>query len=198
MKALLLLLSVAVFISCSNNTDSTNKNDKTEQTIAEQLVFDNSFLDSLSSDAKDTLLANLATYIIRKPSVATWETKFNNVFRSYYVKNRTELELIYLSQRNDTAFYFLLREARDNTGRHHRGVGGMFVLNSDLSIDKFEETFNTPIQSKEQLIQNGVLLMNHLMSVGNTDDFLDDKSKIEWPDGRLFYSKEKHEWRYVN
>jgi hypothetical protein len=155
----------------------------------------------------DTVLLNrltvdLATYVLRKPAVATWETKFDDEFRAYYQKHARELEWIYTIEHQDTLFFFLVRDGRDNRGKANRGVGGKLVLsqesNTENKITYFEELFVTKIIERKQIEALGRKFLSAVSENQELDAFIEAQNKqIEWPDGRLFYSVQKSEWRYV-
>ena len=197
MKNLILLFTIAFCVTCTNQPEP-----KTEETI---IPFDiesakkkyNEFA-NYSKAEQDTLMTNLTTFIFRKPSSSTWETKFNPEFRSYFIENAYNLEITYLHHQSDSLYYYyLLRDARDNKGMAKRGVAGKFYLNEKMAVTGFEEFCNTPIYEENKLVEIGFTLMEEMVAVGNVNKFLKDKTVIEWPDGNLFYSTKKHEWRAV-
>jgi hypothetical protein len=145
----------------------------------------------------DTLLVDFVSYIYKKPSVATWATKFNPEFRKYYINHTDRFEIIYYTIINDIHYYYLLRPARNEEGFQQRGVGGLFMRNASNTIVEFEEVFNTVIMSPDSLIKVGYHLFDELTKTNTIDNFVNERSIVEWPDGSLFYSKEKKEWRYV-
>jgi hypothetical protein len=148
---------------------------------------------------RDTLLTNLATYIYRRPSAAQWDTRFRPEFRNYYFENRNIMELIYLHNDDSVYYYYLLRDAvdRESASIQKRGVGGKFTMNDSLQFITFEELFNTRIFPEDSLIQVGYTFMEEVTTTGSAETFINDKTVIEWPDGTLFYSEEKHEWRFI-
>lgn len=198
MKNTLILLAAVISLSYSCNNKSVEKEEEINTKTFESIEKYNSLTSNMSKEEKDTLLTELASFIIRKPSAATWETKFHPEFREYYKKNRSELELVYLATVADTFYYYLLREARTNEGIKKRGVGGKYVINStDNSIKDFEEIFVSRVLPESDLKEFGNEYMELVTTYSDLTGFLSQKEKIEWPDGRLFYSKQKKEWRYV-
>lgn len=200
-NTLILLATISFFYSCNSKKTETGTDGETEkvvsQTAQEQEEYV-SFKSNLSEQEQDTLLTDLASFIIRKPAAALWDTKFNPEFRKYYVNNRSELELVYLTEAADTFYYYLLREARTNEGIKKRGTGGKYIVNNTTkSIEEFEEVFVSKVLPESELKKIGLEYMD--LATGNSDltEFLSDNERIEWPDGRLFYSKQKKEWRYV-
>lgn len=147
---------------------------------------------------KDTLLANMVTYIYRRPAKAKSESRTDPKFRSYYVRSAELFEYVYHYMTEDSVhYYYLIRPAR-NLERNYRGVGGRFTTNEDLELVTFEEIFNTTIMDVPSLRQKGLLLFEELITQGNIDRYQSDQNLVEWPDHRLKYNKERREWRYVD
>lgn len=152
----------------------------------------------LSAEEKDSLMTDLATFITRKPATAQNISKFDPMYRAYYVKKREELEFVCAQKIEGKLFFYLLREARDAKGVRQRGVGGVFEFGDKGKIVNFEELFNTRILEKDELERIGLGFMKVAKDPNLLNEFIADQTIIEWPDGRLFYSKEKYEWRYVD
>ncbi len=149
-------------------------------------------------DQKDTLLANMVTFIYKRPTTAINRDRTDPEFRAYYVKHAGSFDHVYHHMSADsTHWFYLIRPSRSVEG-DKRGVGGRFRTNDKLAMLDFEEIFNTRILTEAELLDRGLVLFEEMVATGNVDAFLQDKDLIEWPDGRLFYSKEKREWRYVD
>lgn len=147
---------------------------------------------------KDSLLANMVTYIYRRPAKAKAEDRTKPAFRSYYVRSMLQFEYVYHHSPDDSVhYYYLIRPARSLEGTH-RGVGGKFTTNDQLELVTFEEMFNTTILEDDVLRKKGLILFEEMVTVGNLERFLTDQNLIEWPDHRLKYDKKRREWRYIN
>jgi hypothetical protein len=202
MRILTYIIISAILFGCNNNEATVNEEKKAvelndKETTREVSTYQIS--NFYNQTEADTLLVDLVSYIYRKPALATWQTKLNPEFRSYFTKNATNFNIVYYHISEDSTHYFyLLRPARDNEGNQKRGVGGMFKINEEKQIKDFEELFNTPIHSENKLKEIGLSLFEEMITNKSIDSYLNNKEYIEWPDGRLFYSKEKKEWRYVD
>jgi hypothetical protein len=204
------ILFVFLMASCAesvkNETKEPIKEETEDTTIVSNKLFDKvGSVDSTwmveshyTSDEIDTLLVDFVSYIFKKPSVATWETKLNPEYRKYYINNTDRFEIVYYSIKDNVHYYYLLRPARNEDGYQQRGVGGVFKRNEANKIVEFEELFNTNIMSSDSLKNVGYHLFSELISTGTVETLIKDTTIIEWPDGSLFYSKEKNEWRYVD
>lgn len=196
-----IFISLLYLVSCSGETNNESNNTAEENALQDtQTTESTDYKDQnkFTADEQDSLLVNLTSFIFAKPDAAQWDTKFELRFRQYFIDNSNQLELIYLKQMADSSYYYyLIRDARDRSGYRNRGVAGRFRMNADMSLYDFEEIINTPAAGHDKLVEMGGLFMDELVQSGNLDKFLDDKTMVEWPDGRLFYSKEKFEWRYV-
>lgn len=143
----------------------------------------------------DSLMVELATYIGVKPGGATSQTRFEPQFRSYYAEHSKQFRMVFLHKTEEGwYYYYLLRPARDPKG-NRRGVGGRFRM-EEGRIEDFEEIFNTPAGDEKTLEENGSILFLEWVREGNVDKYLENRQYIEWPDERLKYHKELHEWRY--
>lgn len=147
---------------------------------------------------KDSLLANMVTYIYRRPAKAKIEDRTKPKYRSYYVRSMLQFEYVYHYSPDDSVhYYYLIRPARSLEGTK-RGVGGKFTTNDRLELVTFEEMFNTTILDEDVLRRKGLILFEEMVEEDNVERFLSDQNLIEWPDHRLKYDKERREWRYVN
>ncbi|MBW6497691.1 MAG: hypothetical protein K0B09_04830 [Bacteroidales bacterium] len=148
-----------------------------------------------STDQKDTLLADMVTFIGVKPKTATTQTRFESEFRPYYVAYSRQFQIIYFYVNNEADhYYYLIRPARSLAGTT-RGVGGRFRLENEKITD-FEEVFNTPVFDEDKLFEIGETLFLEMIETGDVNRYLGNKLFIEWPDDRLRYHKGLHEWRY--
>jgi hypothetical protein len=160
----------------------------------ERYAFEHHFPGTL----KDTLLANMVTFIYKRPTVAINRDRTDPEFRAYYVGHARSFTPLFLHMTPDSMHWFyVIRPARSVEG-DKRGVGGRFRTNQALEMVEFEEIFNTRILPEQELIEQGAILFEEMVNTGNVDAYLENKELIEWPDGRLFYSLEKREWRYVD
>jgi hypothetical protein len=207
MKNLGLILIAFAFFSCQSNKQKeevVNNND-TNKVVVQQLTFEydlNKFQlhKDFSKEELDTLLTDYAVFIAKKPSAANWETKFNKKYRKHFIGQRHIFDLVFFEKMSDGFHYFyLLRDASENNKLDKRGVAGKFKKTTANPYDEFEEIFVTKILPIEDIKWIGFQFMNHVDNANQTVSFLGEHSeKIEWPDGRLFYSKQKKEWRYVD
>jgi hypothetical protein len=144
---------------------------------------------------RDTLLANMITYIYVKPPYSSNATRFQAQFRKYYVENlpKFSIENYYIS--SDSTHYFFLIRPVGNTLKYRRGVLGKFKLkNGSLMPTDFEEVVNTPHLEEALVKERGKFLFIELKKTGNLDKYLGMKHYIEWPDSTLVYNKKINEW----
>ena len=159
---------------------------------AEEFKIDKYF----SLQQQDSLLVNMVTYIGKKPKLADWQTRHEPQHEEYYKNLSKSFKFIYYHIADDsTHYYYLVRPARSTKG-NTRGVGGRFKLGESFQLIDFEEIFNTPILPEQELVEVGRTLFVELITTGNIDRYLNNRSLIEWPDDRLMYDRVKKEWRY--
>lgn len=151
-----------------------------------------------SGDQKDTLLANMVTYIYLRPAEVKVEERTDPKYRGYYVRSAALFDYAYHTVTDEGVHYFYLIRPARILERNFRGVGGRFTVNDDLELLTFEELFNTPIMDKPYLLEKGLILFEEMVKNGNVDRYFSDQNLIQWPDHRLQYSTELREWRYVD
>ena len=200
-SAFLFVLSMAfLFTACGgdNSIEIQQNDDAGNQTTLNTDNYER-FIQSADQELVDKWIVDMATHVLRKPDHASWETKFNAEFRPFYENKSSELEWIYALPKGDTVFFYLIRDGRDQRGKSNRGVGGKMVINAGNDIVYFEELFVTKIIDRINLESIGTRFMKAVEQGQNTSEFIQNKNNsVEWPDGRLFYSVQKSEWRYVD
>lgn len=148
--------------------------------------------------AKDSLLANMVTFIYKRPTTAINLDRTLPQFRSYYLQQLPQFTHAYHHLDADSMHWFyVIRPARSVAGEE-RGVGGRFRTNKALDMLEFEEVFNTRVMPQQELWAKGLDLFEHLLAHGNVDDHPQREAWVEWPDDRLKYDLDKREWRYVD
>jgi hypothetical protein len=147
-----------------------------------------------SQAEQDSLIADIITYVYTKPTYATWQNRFEQKYRRYYVSSIKDFQLQpYFIDKNNTHYFYLIRPARGPNG-NIRGVGGSFKMDNDGKISSFREIFNTPITTKEQLEVKGAELFNWMTTHGNVNDYLKNPDYIEWPNQMTYYDTVQHQW----
>src|SRR5688572_24663711 len=147
-----------------------------------------------SQSEKDSLLADIITYVYNKPTYATWENRFESKYRRYYVSRIKDFQFQqYFIDENNTHYFYLIRPARGPQG-NIRGVGGSFKIDNDGKISSFREVFNTPIATKERLEVRGAELFKWMTIHGNVNDYLKNPDYIEWPIQMTYYDTIQYEW----
>ena len=165
-----------------------------EERFADKYSINNYF----DKDDADSLLVNIVTFIGKKPKAATSKTRFNPEHREHFQNIASQFKFCYYHiDADSTHYYYIIRPARSIHG-NLRAVGGFFNLNDDFRPVEFEETFVTPINEENVLENIGKSLFMELIKYKNVDKFLNDSTYIEWPDKRLTYCTENHEWRYLD
>jgi hypothetical protein len=200
----LVLVCLLLFLAaCSDNLNKTNDDQNKELHHSEEtqakITSYATFINTLDAQSLDTLRADMATFILRKPDAAQWDTKFNSEFRTYYANKIEDIELLFVLKKLDTLYFYLIRDGRDQNGKANRGVGGKMVLNDQFHILFLQEFFVTRIKPRAVLESIGLQFMEDVFNASSIENYNSNKkADVEWPDGRLFYSIEKSEWRYVD
>ena len=143
---------------------------------------------------RDSLLADIITYVYIRPQGAESLTRFDQKFRSYYVNNLKRFQFDkYFVGEDGTHYYFIIRPARSANG-NIRGVGGTFKLDEQGKIKHFREVYNTPVASLDVLKARGGELFIKMVKRGHIDDYLKNPDYIEWPDKMTYYDTLQYEW----
>jgi hypothetical protein len=193
MKNLLLyLISFVLILSSCVEKNVKENTDSTVGTSYRNPGFNADFMDSLMVD--------IITYVGKKHAHSTFETRFTPEFRNHYIEMADDFEMKEIILTPDSGYYFyMFRPARSlDPDKNKRGVLGKFRLDEKNKILDFQELVNTPPGNTETLLKSGKTLMSLLIEAGSVDSLLQDTSLVEWPDGRLYYDKQRFEWRYVD
>lgn len=194
-QTLIFFLVAVILVACSGQEQ--NKENKTEEFELEKVKYVNTIKSKLDSVNYQNLLTDLATRIMRKPDAATWQTKFNPEFRNYFVQKSQELEWVADHAAGDTTYVYLIRDGKAGNTQSNRGVGARLILDGANKIEFFEELFVTKIVDRLTLEGIGQRFIAAVEAGKTAESFIDSNTgSVEWPDGRLFYSVEKSEWRY--
>jgi len=147
-----------------------------------------------SSESRDSLLADIITYVYVRAPYSDSKTRFESRFRKYYVDQlgQFRFEKYYVDARG-LHYFYLIRPARSADG-NIRGVLGTFRMDDQGKIYSFREILNTPIAPLPVLQQRGEELFNSLVKRGHVDDYLKHPDYVEWPDKITYYDTIQYEW----
>lgn len=153
-----------------------------------------------SAREADSLLVDMVTYIYSKPPGATNENRFDNKYRTYYIRNAKNFSFeYYYTDSTSTSYFYLIRPARSLKG-NLRGVGGKFKLSNSETGSKrllnFEEIFNTTVMPVDSLKMYGQKIMKYMRRHHHYDPFKYDPAIIEWPGKHTMYDTIRMEWVY--
>jgi hypothetical protein len=144
---------------------------------------------------QDTLLADIVTYMGVKPTRTDWQTRHEPEHRKYYINQAKDFSIHrYYIDKQGNHYFYIIRPARHVTG-NRRAIGGKMQLDENFQITSYEEIFVTQVLEEEYLKEIADELFIALIN-NESDKHIENRSIIEWPDGRLLYDKIKKEWRY--
>lgn len=148
--------------------------------------------------SKDSLLADMVTFLYKRPNAAINRDRTLPEFRSYYVDKLPLFTHVYHTMTPDSVhWYYLIRPARSVEG-DKRGVGGWFRAGGTSGMEEFVEVFNTRVMPEYELYAKGLELFEHMVANGDVEGHPMREAWVEWPDERLKYDRERREWRYVD
>ena len=146
---------------------------------------------------RDSLVADLITYVYLRPQKADQQTRFNSEFRSFYVGQipRFKLDRYFIDSGGN--HYFLLSRPARSTAGGRRAVGGKFSRDEDR-IEQFREVFVTAAGDEEPVLEKGRELFGEMVRGGNVDRYMQHRHYIEWPDPvtKYYYDTAVFEWTY--
>jgi hypothetical protein len=146
-----------------------------------------------SASKRDSLLADIITYVYVHPQGASWQTRFDKKYRRHYVAQLKKFSFEkYFINEEGAHFYYVIRPARSAQGTT-RGVGGTFKMDGDKIIS-FREVFNTPVATVPELQKRGEELFSRLVRSGNIDDYVKHPDYVEWPDNITYYDTIQYQW----
>ncbi|MBX2968791.1 MAG: hypothetical protein KF803_05435 [Cyclobacteriaceae bacterium] len=147
-----------------------------------------------SSTERDSLLTDIITYIYVQPQQATWQSRFDQQFRKYYVSQLSKFNFEkYWVADDGWHYYYIIRPARSAQGTI-RGVGGRLKLDENKSISEFEEIFNTPVGDLPELRTKGNELFKWMIKHGHINEYVNNPDFVEWPNEQTYYDTVRHEW----
>ncbi len=153
--------------------------------------------DYLSATKRDTLFADVLTYVYKRPKYATHESKWQARFRPYYVGLLDSIEVLryHIDPSDDTHYFLLDRPVRSATERNRRVVLGKYALHEGRLVG-FEEIINTPILTREEVKERGLYLWAEYMAFRHLDRYANNRDYIEFPNEGCRYDTLRKEWRY--
>ena len=142
------------------------------------------------------ILAQVVRYNYYNEGIPS-QDRFQEKYNEKYEKVLLGFSIYKYAIGKDNFHYFVLNRVHHKD--KHRAVGGRLKLNDQNSIVFYEETFVTPLLSKNELDSKSDFLFDELVKHGKIqDDFLKMKQYVEWPNENQKYDTVKHEWILVN
>lgn len=153
----------------------------------------------LSERDYDSLLLQLAPYVVKKPDAMSYQERFDNASKSFY-KDYVKLTAgkIKYYQRRDTAELFSY-EYRDLTSlyEHYKAFGGYVKRDVSGKIVYLNLLYLTPRCTKDELAAKNQVLFRELTANGNVDKFFGDKNLIYIPNEDVYYDTKRNRWDYT-
>lgn len=178
----------------TETSDSINPEVAKIEKIRKENVY---LIDKFVPKAKrDSLMADIITYIYAKPVEATSQNRFEPQFRDYYVKQLIQFEWLYYSIDKDSTHYFYIKRPARSPKGYKRGVAGKFKLDKNGKIKDFEEIFNTPMLPDIDIFERGKEVFEEILETGGIGKFKDNQAYIEFPSQVSVYDKKIYEWVY--
>ncbi len=151
----------------------------------------------LGQNLRDSVLADVITYIYKRPKYSSHETKWESKYRPYYVGLIDSMNVLYYHADKETNEHFIMlsRPVRSGSEKNRRGVLAKFRL-VDNKIADFQEILNTPILEADTVVARVVYLWQEYMAFKQFDRYYLNTDYVEFPNLSCRYDFERKEWRY--
>lgn len=154
----------------------------------------------LSRKQYDSLLIQVAPYVIKKPDAMTFEERFDMKHRTFY-KNYCALtggKIRYYAKSDTVEFFSYEYQDKASLYEHFRSFGG-YVKRDPVSgtIIQMNLLYQTPRCTRDELEAKGQVLFKEMVTKGNVDAFFGNKGLVYVPNEDVFYDTKRNRWDYT-
>ena len=148
-----------------------------------------------SKEQQTIMMEQMVTYMDRLAPGATPANRFLPQFAKFYQGRTSLYQWDMFEAVSDTSGYYLILRPVGNDPKSKRAVGGYVSFDRGaMKIKNFYEAFNTPRLSPEEAKTRGQYVFNELVKKGSIEHVSQMRHYIEWPDERLMYDIQTHQW----
>ena len=153
----------------------------------------------LSSERYDSVLIEIAPYVIKKPDEFSYKERFQRKSQPFYWNfiKVSAGELTYYLQADTATHFFFSHRDLTSLYEHYRGLGGYYKTDKGGNIIYMNILYHTPRLLKEEMEERGKLLFDEMVSYGNVNKYLGDKSYIDTPNNDFYYNTTLNRWDYT-
>jgi hypothetical protein len=153
----------------------------------------------LTPDEQTEFISAIIRYTGRLAPRATYETRFDPEFDSYYSGqiSEYELELVHKGD-TDGEIFFLISRSAPSLYSKRTATAGRVLFNAGNEIEEYEEIFRTWKLAPDELIKKSEFLFA-LMVAGEDltpyyPEFSGDEEYIEFPNSHTYFDMEERRW----
>ncbi|MFN3402899.1 MAG: hypothetical protein ACK40G_02315 [Cytophagaceae bacterium] len=154
--------------------------------------------ESISSNIKDTVLAQIIPYLAKLPKGANYTNRFEDRFQPYFKGEIKEYQFIsyHVSPKNNY-HYFMVKRPAPSMHKKYVAIAGRFIMKENLQVEKYEEIFWTFKMKEEELTRKSSQLFELMVQAKDLSRYYprnSDEDWIEFPDDKVWYDKSKKRW----
>lgn len=152
---------------------------------------------TLSPQEKDELKMKVIRYVAKPPENVGPEEKFKPEYNLYYQERASQCILEQYAILNELHYFLISQPAPSLTEKRH-ATGGSFRLDSDGSLQDYEEVFRTWKMVPDTLRERSYLLFDKMVNKEPLDPFYSKKMGdryIEFPDDNTYFDKASRSWK---
>ncbi len=155
---------------------------------------------ALSRKNYDSLLFQVAPYVVKKPDAMTFEERFDMKNRTFY-KNYvglTEGKIRYYVKSDTVEFFTYEYQDKASLYEHYRAFGG-YIKRDPISgkIQLMNLLYQTPRCTRDELEAKGQVLFKEMITSGNVDEYFGNKGLVYVPNEDVYYDTIRNRWDYT-
>lgn len=154
----------------------------------------------LSQKNYDSLLIQLAPYVVKKPDAMTYPERFALSSRPFYKNyiDLTEGKIRYYLKSDTVEFFTYEYQDKASLFEHYRTFGGYIKRNSATGAVEFLNLlYQTPRCTRDELEAKAQVLFKEMITSGNVDKFVGNKGLVYVPNEDIYYDTKRNRWDYT-
>ncbi|MBX2944305.1 MAG: hypothetical protein KF725_00615 [Cyclobacteriaceae bacterium] len=154
----------------------------------------------LSQKHYDSLLIQLAPYVVKKPDAMAYKERFELSSRPFY-KNYVSLtsgKIRYYLKTDTVEFFTYEYQDKASLYEHYRTFGGYIKRNpEDGKIELLNLLYQTPRCTRDELEAKAQVLFKEMITSGNVDKYIGNKGLVYVPNEDIYYDTRRNRWDYT-
>ena len=154
----------------------------------------------LSKKEYDTLLIQLAPYVVKKPDAMTYEERFEETSKPFYRKyiGLTEGKIRYYHKTDSAEFFTYEYQDKASLYEHYRTFGGYIKRDAPSGkIGYVNLLYQTPRCLRDELEAKGQVLFREMITNGNVNVYFGKKDLVYVPNEDVYYDTQRRRWDFT-